>query len=740
MSTRQGATISLIDLVSPFGQIPFILRNLLNHDDVCLHASQLTLPLEILAITWHYSILFGYHDALYQIVNNLENIIRVSTSKRLGDNIHSQDILAIRAAYGLKHVVTNNDGKAVRIYLESIHCCKLIAHFLETNQNNDDLFILASPIFNISVEIGPYLYVREVLDTFPGYLNGSVLKSQNPLLNSLRRRNDHLFEILITYYQFFVLEKAAKRREILQEACYDVTENCRVLQLLISKTPERSLSNLGLLNYCATFNCAKSMAFLLAPNNNLVHDFTNFFKLVEIAVERNNCEDVVVLLLNSCPSAAATLRNFNYLFPLLEICARKENIDVARVLLNSCELGKMTLENPFMIVNLLKICVVHNSLEFAVLLFHLGFSSHLNYPDASGRSPLYYTAENLGNSSILKLFLDHGVDPCVRDDRGNTTIHLLVLNGPFRESMAVTDYIRKFVQREPQAVNVTNHAGLTPLASAIYLLLPSVVDSLLENGADHAMLTSVNFPPAVILKSFVANQFYVYQIFTSLLACGMNPNSLAIETSTQKSVPILLIACQCGRLDVVKALLAFGANWFILDSNNASALQAAGCNIDIARLIVHGIDSSEGEYSRYLAAEWLQVSQTVKPSPYTEFTVAEFVNLRDCEGNSTLHTSSGEMLSFLIGVGADVNLQNNAGETALHCAIRGGEESDIFRILDRRPDLSLKNHDGMTGLDLVQKWDLKLDIALIKALQGEYVIDWNSKMRKFILKENLFIK
>ena len=82
-----------------------------------------------------------------------------------------------------------------------------------------------------------------------------------------------------------------------------------------------------------------------------------------------------------------------------------------------------------------------------------------------------------------------------------------------------------------------------------------------------------------------------------------------------------------------------------------------------------------------------------------------FYDLEEKEtGNSYLQSAIidnyPELVSYILEKGADVNKQNNNGETALHIALRCGNMEIIKLIMKKNPALDIKNKDGIIPLDL----------------------------------------
>ena len=57
-----------------------------------------------------------------------------------------------------------------------------------------------------------------------------------------------------------------------------------------------------------------------------------------------------------------------------------------------------------------------------------------------------------------------------------------------------------------------------------------------------------------------------------------------------------------------------------------------------------------------------------------------------------------EIVTLLLQAGADVNLINDCGRTALHHATMGGEYEIINQVIQAGVNMDVQDHDGYTAL------------------------------------------
>ena len=102
--------------------------------------------------------------------------------------------------------------------------------------------------------------------------------------------------------------------------------------------------------------------------------------------------------------------------------------------------------------------------------------SRINKPYADGAPPLHMALEH-HIPALFDWLLDHGADPNVQDQRGQTALHKAVFDSPDHKPM------RALLKRGAN-VNAKDGYGYTPLHSAALSSRPSAVEVLLAAGAD----------------------------------------------------------------------------------------------------------------------------------------------------------------------------------------------------------------------------------------------------------------
>ncbi|KJV74926.1 ankyrin repeat-containing protein 13 [Orientia tsutsugamushi] len=171
--------------------------------------------------------------------------------------------------------------------------------------------------------------------------------------------------------------------------------------------------------------------------------------------------------------------------------------------------------------------------------------------------------------------------------------------------------------------------------------------------------------------------------------------------------------------EITKVLLDRNANVTLQDNNGNTPLHVAARNHDFKMtetLLSHGnaivdMQNNKGQTSLHLAStrphtyqgasallskESLSIAQAL-------LTHGANVNLEDEDGNTVLHYATNhfhhkEITEILLNHGANVNAQNNVGDTALHRAAKSGLGPTVLCLLKSGASVHLKGENGNSVL------------------------------------------
>ncbi|XP_046581218.1 serine/threonine-protein phosphatase 6 regulatory ankyrin repeat subunit C-like [Haliotis rubra] len=356
-------------------------------------------------------------------------------------------------------------------------------------------------------------------------------------------------------------------------------------------------------------------------------------------------------------------------------------------------------------------------------------SLKLNVQDSRGKTTLHYASEI--RCSGLKLLLDHGADPCLRDQQGMTALHCA--SPKHRCNMEAFQMLLK----SGVDPNVIDEQGRTALHYASENSDKKSIKLLLDRGADPSVQ---DLQGMTSLHCAATNSYGALQ---TLIDRGVDPNILdkkrrtalhyASERDSEDSVKLLLDRCadpgvqdlqgmsalHCAvhlrhyRSDVLPILLEKGIHPNCLDKQGKTALHYASENStkECVKLLLEynadpGVQDIHGMTSLHCAAKAKDNSCDI-----LEILLRKSVgsNIVDKKGRTELHYvsehSDKESVKLLLDHEADPGVQDIHGMSSLHCAAKAKDNSyDILEILlEKSVDPNLLDKKGRTALHYVSE-------------------------------------
>jgi ankyrin repeat protein len=260
-------------------------------------------------------------------------------------------------------------------------------------------------------------------------------------------------------------------------------------------------------------------------------------------------------------------------------------------------------------------------------------------------------AARVGDAAMAAALLDRGADLNILSKNDQTALHLCSQKGQIE--------VAKLLLSRGAGIDVTNSQGWTALCFAIRSKAVEMVALLLTNGANPNVRFEVNDPPVASPK----------------------PGSLTRISSPwlRKGYTPLLLATRSGYFEIVDLLLANKADPNLKSEEGDSALFNA-LSLWNAAEIKHLLESGAAVNDRDAKGRTpLMLAALEGKKEILELCLGHKaeVNAQDTNGWSALHFlaefstrgNATAMTEALLAAGADVNLQNYVGYTALNIAL-----------------------------------------------------------------------
>jgi ankyrin repeat protein len=197
----------------------------------------------------------------------------------------------------------------------------------------------------------------------------------------------------------------------------------------------------------------------------------------------------------------------------------------------------------------------------------------------------------------------------------------------------------------------------------------------------------------------------------------------ANETTDQ----VLMVAAQIGKVDVVKRLLAEGANIETTDQHGRTALEVAtafGQTDVVNMLLAAGANVNARTVNRKTALHIAAASGKTDIVKALLRAGAQ-VDVADEDGNEPLHIAvadptNGHMVKNLLDAGAKVDVANNDGMQPIHLAARSAGIGTVQTLLASGAKSNAVNGHGLRPLHLVAQGGVQKMNAARRFANGEH--------------------
>ncbi|KAM7432894.1 Protein fem-1 B [Porites harrisoni] len=310
------------------------------------------------------------------------------------------------------------------------------------------------------------------------------------------------------------------------------------------------------------------------------------------------------------------------------------------------------------------------------------------FPDS--KSPLVTAVKNGDLDSVKVLFKHH--------------LHIGV---PFREGLFLsavngnTDILRCFIENKADVDARTGNCHCTLLIVASKYGHTNAVNVLLQYGANVALTDKSGRTALHFAAGSSDNSCEILR--------GLIENGADIDKGRNDNQTPLMIAAQKGHVSVATFLIEHGANVDLQDENGNTALHHTLYGSDVSCEILSCLTGSGADVNGVNKVKHTPLMIAAKRGHLNALTLlikhgAHDVDLQDSDGYTALHYAvyssdiSCEILSCLIGIGADVNARTNNGVTPLMIAAEEGHINGVTSLVKCGANVDLQDKYGNTAL------------------------------------------
>ncbi|KAK0670726.1 ankyrin repeat-containing domain protein [Cercophora samala] len=300
------------------------------------------------------------------------------------------------------------------------------------------------------------------------------------------------------------------------------------------------------------------------------------------------------------------------------------------------------------------------------------FSRNANVRDIRGRTPLHYLCR-FPDSSNIQTLLRQGADINIQDSDGRAPMHVAAMHGH--------DSVVQYLIEGGANVDVVDSMGHTPLFWAVYKGRCTVVSLLWEISRTN--MRDINGRTLLHLAVVAdAEEDARKQVVEVLLE-----KDVALEIQDRHIGTALHFAVMTGHRTTVEQLLGKGAlveakNW---TWQTALHLAAKAGHAHLVELLVNLGADPEAKDSKGLTPLHFAVSKAG----------AEEMELRLGEMSIDGY---GQVAAALLDARVNINAADYGGNTTLHWAIWGGDESLVKLLIQNSADINAKGLFGQTPL------------------------------------------
>ena len=259
-------------------------------------------------------------------------------------------------------------------------------------------------------------------------------------------------------------------------------------------------------------------------------------------------------------------------------------------------------------------------------------------------------------------------------------------------------------------LNIQNNNGYTALYIAALLSRVEIAKALIDAGVNLDIQSTIYGETAL----YAAADKNV-EIVKALIEAGANLN-----IKNHRGYTALHKAVYWNKIKIVEKLINANANLYIKNNEEKTALRIATDrnNREIVRLIKNRITLAKIEGNPYCLIEAVRNNDIEQAKDLIK--AGADLNIQDGYGRTALHIAAAtneETLHELISAGADLNIQDDNGCTALHMASWWNKMEVVKALIKAGADSNIQNNNKETALHVTVKYNKKQNnISMVETL------------------------